>query len=76
MVYLDPHCEPDDPVKWIPFIAALKDKKRAILTHDDVAADGNSYVRQGYIALFRIDDVVAEEGNLRFNFIERIANLV
>jgi hypothetical protein len=76
MVYLDPHCQPDDPARWIPFIAALKEKKQAILTRDTVAADGNSYERQGYIALFRIDHVVAEEGSLRFNFIERVANLV
>jgi hypothetical protein len=74
MVYDDPGCQPDHP-KWVPFLAALEDGKRAILTLDKTSDGGKSFDRQSYIALFRIDDIQIADGHLRFRFVERLANV-
>ncbi len=74
MSYVDPKCDPED-AKWVPFLAALSEVKRVILTRDGPPNENMSRDRQGYIALFRIGDITVENGELRFQFIKRLAEL-
>ncbi len=74
MVYIDPFCYPED-AKWIPFLSALREQKRAILTKDKPPNEDMVFERQGYVALFRIDHITVENGTLRFQFIERLAEI-
>jgi hypothetical protein len=48
--------------------------KRAILTKD-IRLPSGAFERQGYIALFEINNVRVEGNHLRFDFIKRIAEL-
>ncbi len=75
LVYTDPYCSPDD-AKWVAFLAALHEKKRAVLTRDGPPNGEMVFERQGYVALFRIDLIRVENGTLRFQFAERLAELV
>jgi hypothetical protein len=72
--YLDPKCDPEG-AKWIPFLAALRDGKRAILTKDGPPNENMVRDRVGYIALFSIEDIKAEIGELSFRFTNRLAEL-
>jgi hypothetical protein len=74
MVYADPYCLPEES-KWVPFLAALRDKKQAILTKDGPPSADMVFDRKGYIALFQIGALTVENGTLRFEFLKRLANL-
>ena len=75
----DPGYLADDP-KWIEFVDAIIMSKRVILTNDvaSVAPDkksGISFERDGYIAVFEVSDVVADEDGLHFNLVKRLQEL-
>jgi hypothetical protein len=64
--------------KWDEFIEALKTERRAILTNDKVlgpSGRGVNFKRDGYIALYEIDNLIIDEQTLRFEFISRLADL-
>ena len=75
LMYVDPYCVPEE-AKWAPFLAALRDKKRAILTKDKPPSVNMIFEREGYIALFQIDTVTVDDGTLRFAFVERLADIL
>ena len=74
LYYNDPNCDADAS-KWKEFIGALKEKGKVILTQDKAINDGLGFERQGYIAVFSIEDVAVDGRNLTFRFVERLINL-
>ena len=74
MVYADPYCLPEE-AKWASFLAALREKRRAILTKDGPPSADMVFDRKGYIALFQIDTPTLEDGTLRFEFLKRLTDL-
>lgn len=68
--YLDPHVGSDP--KWVPFIAAIRSGKKVILTKDELREDGQPVRRTGYIAAYRIQNVVLDGTNLSFDFVQRL----
>src|SRR3546814_4866977 len=61
--YVDPGV--DDRPEWVPFVTALSDGKKALLTTSDIPEDGEPWRRSGYVAVYAIDDVRIEGGVLR-----------
>jgi hypothetical protein len=74
-LYHDPNAYRQNSKKWDDLIAAIRDKKRVILTDDNVKDELQSFERTGYIAVFEIDDVSLDGFDLRFRFTKRTANL-
>lgn len=66
-----------DPVEGVPlpedYVEAISDGL-VILTKSK-AIDGGGFKRSGYIALFRVADVDAADGKLRFRLAERVEEL-
>ncbi|MDX2074625.1 MAG: hypothetical protein SFX19_09735 [Alphaproteobacteria bacterium] len=60
--------------QWDELVDALKNKKRAILTKDRWSENRN-FERIGYIAVWEIDNILAVNNELRFDFIRRISDL-
>ena len=58
-------------------VASIKDAKRVILTHSIPSPGQNSilFKRDGYIALYAVDDVEFDDEGLRFRFTERLCDL-
>jgi hypothetical protein len=71
VIYCDPGLS-DDP-RWDSFIAAIRTGGRVILTEDEQRADGFPVTRAGYIALYQVENVSTESGELRFDFVKRLA---
>lgn len=71
------HCDPNvgHDVKWTELIEAISELKRVVLTSDHVSSDEKSFVRTGYIAVFRIDNLSNVDGNLEFDLVERLIEL-
>src|SRR3546814_6943865 len=46
--YVDPGV--DDRPEWVPFVTALSDGKKALLTTSDIPEDGEPWRRSGYVA--------------------------
>lgn len=69
------HCDPgvSDKPQWEPFINALKEG-RAILTEDELDKEGVPINRNGYVALYRIENVTLRGNELHFDFTERLAD--
>ncbi len=75
--YDDPDARPDD-AGFQELFAAIRDKKRVILTKDEVLYTGEEHTgfqRTGYVAVFSVSDPVLDERGLRFQFIKRLFNL-
>lgn len=72
--YLDPGVT-DDP-KWAPFVQAIAEKKRVLLTDDELDALGSPVNRIGYIGLYRVDNVSFSSTELQFDFVERLESFV
>ena len=68
--YVDP--EVDDQPEWAPFIAALQEGHKALLTTSEIPPDGGAWHRTGYIALYEIEGVRREGDVLRFKFVRRL----
>ena len=75
MVYDDPNYNREEARKWSELLDALRAEKRAILTLDRTPDGGKNFEREGYIGLFRIGDIEVSDGHLRFQFLERLANI-
>ncbi|MDT0574885.1 hypothetical protein RM533_01655 [Croceicoccus sp. F390] len=79
LAYLDPGYEAD-PEKWDKFVAAISEKKRVVLTTDEVSepSDGEgkrSFKRTGYVAVWEVDNVAAGKDGFSFDFVSRICDL-
>lgn len=65
----------DGSSKWEPFIRAIVDGKKVILTDDKLGPDGEpSGDRNSYIALYRVENVELRGNELHFDFVERLEN--
>jgi hypothetical protein len=73
MSYHEPNCEIAES-KWSEYVEALRHGK-AILTTDDVVGEGPIFQRSGYVAVFRIANVVLNGRNLTFDLVERLEGL-
>jgi hypothetical protein len=63
--------------KWDEFIEALKIKKRAILRKNKKRShDTEPFELEKYVAVFKIDNVLGDENGLRFDFNERIEDVI
>jgi len=64
----------DDP-KWGPFVQAIRDGQKVILTDDKLDANGlPTGDRNNYIGLFRVENVEVRDNELHFDFVERLAD--
>lgn len=70
MRYRDPYVGQDP--RWGPFIAAIEQSGKVILTKDKLAADGQPIERDGYIASYRVANVCRTGTDLTFEFVERL----
>jgi hypothetical protein len=78
LIYVDPSYDPPSQPKWVEFIEALTTEQKAILTKDKVlgpSGRGVNFKRDGYIALYQIDNLAIDQQTLRFEFISRLADL-
>lgn len=64
--YLDPKAVPGTKV-WDKFIGAIQLEKRVILTEEDELQR-----RQKYLHAWVVDNVIVENGELRFDFTEKL----
>jgi hypothetical protein len=69
--YLDPGVTPGAR-KADEYIAAIKSGKRVILCDDNVSSDESEFKRAGYIAMYEVDNVEADERGMRFTFVRRL----
>jgi hypothetical protein len=67
--HCDPHVRTDG--KWPNFIEAIEAGKKVIVTKDDVT----TWTRTGYVAVFRVENVVVDETGLCFDLAERLDEL-
>lgn len=79
MRHSDPGYVAGEP-KWTELVEAIERERRVILTKDrPVAApdkkSGFVFEREGYIAIFEVDNVVADESGLHFNLTKRLKDL-
>jgi hypothetical protein len=78
-VHLDPNYDPADP-KFLELAESIEAGQKVILTRDTVVENdhkrsGIGFVRTGYIAVFRVEDVIANDNGLRFELTERMCDL-
>jgi hypothetical protein len=56
----------------------MREKRRVIITKDKVvpgkARGGGYFKRDGYVAIYEVDDITVDENGLRFRFGRRLAN--
>lgn len=74
--YHDPNVQPGIP-PWPEFIDAITRERRVILTRDVAHGSGENigFTRNGYIAIFAVDDVALDGRNLTFRFTQRLDDL-
>jgi hypothetical protein len=69
--YCDPGVSSD--AKWPPFIDAIRDGKRVIVTDDYRSEDGKpTGRRERYIAVYRIDNVEVRDNALHFDLVDKL----
>lgn len=66
--------------QWPAFLDAIKSKQRVVLTNDDPISapekkSGLAFNRTGYIAVFKVGNIEADEIGLRFDLVERVCDL-
>lgn len=69
------YCDPNvsDDWRWQPFIEAIRNGRRVILTNDKPDANGQpSGDRDSYIALYEVDKVEVIGSELHFDFVKRL----
>jgi hypothetical protein len=69
--YFDPGAKPGEG-KWRNFIEAIKNGEKVALTGKRT---GDEWLRDGYIALYRVANVTVSARGLEFDFMERLAHL-
>ena len=77
--HADPGYVPDEP-KWIELLSAIRAGGRVVLTKDrPVDAPGKKsgfvFEREGYIAIFDVANVVADDDGLRFDLVRRVQEI-
>ena len=75
--YHDTDAHPDIE-RFRELFDAIKEKRKVILTRDDLIMSGGEhtgFARAGYIAIFSVDEPVLDERGLRFKFLKRLFNL-
>jgi hypothetical protein len=67
------HCDPNPECdgRWPAFIAAIESGKKVIVTRDNI----ETWTRTGYVATFKVDNVVVNATGLCFELVERIDEL-
>lgn len=65
--YVDPGL--DDRSEWRGFIEALKTKKKVILTTSHPPDENGIRRRKSYVAIYEIDNVQTDGGQLTFDFV-------
>lgn len=67
------YCDPEvsDEWEWPELIASIREKGRVILTDDELDARGFPKKRKGYIAVFRVDNVVVRAAELHLDLVDR-----
>ena len=73
MSYHDPGAVPGER-QWDEFIDAIVTMKRVVLTKGSMNADG-TIPRDGYVAVFTVDEVTVTGGELTFKFLKRLVDL-
>ena len=77
------HCDPgyvEGERQWDELFAAIMEGKKIIVTKDDVESrpdrkSGAGFTRTGYVAVFAVDNVTADESGLRFDLKNRLCDL-
>jgi hypothetical protein len=77
MHHADPNYVAGDK-KWDELVDAIFEKKKVILTNDEAhqaleKKGGMAFSRTGYVGVYRIDKIFADDESLRFDLIERLA---
>lgn len=62
-------------VKHRGLIDAISADPRVIVTTDRVAGDGDGFERTGYVAIYEIADIDADDDEIRFRLTKKIADL-
>jgi hypothetical protein len=69
--YRDPGANPNEG-KWPKYIEAVHIGRKVALTGK---RKGKEWIREGYIALFSVRNVVVSDAGLEFDLADRLANL-
>jgi hypothetical protein len=77
------HCDPgyiEGEKQWMELVEAIRQKSKVILTKDDKTTEvekksGAAFSRTGYIAVYSVANVEADELGLRFELTDRICDL-
>jgi len=76
--YVEPEPVTGDPA-FTPWLALLRQKRRCILTADRIDPSkplgAGHFMRDGYVAVFEIDDIAHDEHGLRFRFVRPLAKV-
>jgi hypothetical protein len=67
--YADPDVS-DDP-RWLAIVTALQEKGKAILTDDELGANGHPVKRKGYIGVYKVANVVVRDHTLHLDLVAR-----
>lgn len=72
--YDDPHARPGEQ-QWEELFAAIREKKRVVLTTYRVIDGGIGFERAGYVAVYAVDNISVDGSRLRFQFTESLIEL-
>jgi len=64
----------NDP-KHVELVEAVRSTGKVILTKDKVTGDGEAFERDGYIAVYRVDNLEWENDELEFDLVQKLAML-
>jgi len=70
-----PNVNPATNPKDTQLVEALRAGMLAVETKDEVLGDGSGFIRKGYKALWRIENIRIDGDTLHFDLVERVANL-
>ena len=65
----------DGSPKHRELVAAILRDPRIVLTEDRVSEGGRAFERTGYIGVFRVGNIEADDEEIRFDLLERLAEL-
>jgi len=63
-----------DP-KHLELVGAIRAGGKVILTKDRVTGDGEAFERNGYIAIYRVENIRWENDELEFDLVDKLATL-
>lgn len=63
-----------DP-KHIELVEAIQSRGTVVLTKDKVTGDGEAFQRNGYIAVYRVENLEWSNDELKFDLVEKLAML-